>query len=73
MQYLVINETEKAKYLPYKEQYKLFKDKDQAIDHAISIGFTITFFGRPSLDEAGVMSMSQVGLDRVSILPLESV
>lgn len=72
LQYLVINQRQDASRLPYAEQYKLFTEPQDAIDYAISLGFN-TMFGLPDLDKVGMMAMSQVGMDKVSILPVAAV
>jgi hypothetical protein len=61
MLYLVFNKNKDSRFLPYSEQFKLFRDPLQATEHARSIGWDNPF-GSPWIpDKAGVMDSFACG------------
>jgi hypothetical protein len=71
MKYLVVDNSKGLNQpLSYKEQYKLFLDKEKAVEYAKSIGYEDPF-GMGVGDKIGVGSIYKGGDIDVLILPIE--
>lgn len=70
--YLVINKCEDKRCMtPYKDLYKIFIDKNKAIEHAKSIGYEDGFLGFD--DTIGMINFFQAGDTNVMILVTEVI
>jgi hypothetical protein len=61
------------KYIPYKEQFRLFKTKEACITAARKLGYGKSIFGEMvSLgDEPGIAVLEQFGDMKVTMIPVE--
>lgn len=71
MNYLVAdNSTGWYQPMSYKDRYRLFSDKEKALEHAISLGFKDEM-GLGISDKVGMASIYCCGDIDVSIIPIE--
>jgi len=65
--YLVLN---RNNFLPYKDQYRLFHNRNKAITYAKSLGFEDSF-GMGIVDKPGVMNVYCCGDINLGIMKLD--
>lgn len=68
MQYLVINNSKNGIY-SVADQYSLFNDRDAAIEHFKTIGWTDDW-GMGVSDKPGIASMLKCGLIDIMFIPI---
>lgn len=66
--YLVINKGESSTFVPFKENYQVFIDRQKAIDCALLFGFDSPM---GITDTIGVMSLYYCGDIKVEFMPIE--
>jgi len=70
IQYLVVNNNKNGLY-SFDEQYQVFANRQDAIDHFVTIGGEENSWGMGLSDTVGIASIQQSGVIDLMFMPIE--